>query len=78
MTISVLLFASWADALGSTVEIELPEGATVADLLGKLRKMAGDKVLPRPMVAVNHDYAAPGTVISPSDEIALIPPVAGG
>ena len=76
---SVLLFASWADALGgSAVEIELPDGATVADVLVAVGARAAGKVLPKPMVAVNQRYARPEQVVSAADEIAIIPPVAGG
>lgn len=76
---SVLLFASWADALGgSAVEIDVPEGATVADVLVAVGARAGGKVLPKPMVAVNQRYARPEQVVHAADEIAIIPPVAGG
>ncbi|RYF62770.1 MAG: MoaD/ThiS family protein, partial [Cytophagaceae bacterium] len=30
------------------------------------------------LVAVNSEYAEPDTLLNPSDEIALIPPVSGG
>lgn len=76
---SVLLFASWADALGDTaVEIDLPAGSTVADVLTVVGARAAGKVLPKPMVAVNQRYARPEQVVNAADEIAIIPPVAGG
>jgi molybdopterin converting factor subunit 1 len=78
MTLTVLLFASWADALGSSVSLELPAGSTVASLLDALSARANGKALPKPAVAVNQVYARPDTPISPTDEIAIIPPVAGG
>jgi molybdopterin converting factor subunit 1 len=78
MTLTVLLFASWADALGSRVTLELPAGSTVASLLGALGARAQGKALPKPAVAVNQVYAKPDTVLSAADEIAIIPPVAGG
>lgn len=78
LTHRVLLFASWSDALGPEVSVELPEGARVSDLLGALTARAGGRPLPRPVVAVNQRYAKPDTVLAPRDEIALIPPVAGG
>lgn len=77
----VHLFASWSDTLGPTVEVELPEGARVADLLavlGEQAKSKSVKPLPRPSVAVNHRYAKPETVLAAGDELAIIPPVAGG
>ena len=78
MRLNVLLFASWSDALGPQVEVELPEGARVADLLTALTERAQGKMLPRPLVALNHRYARPDSIISAGDELALIPPVAGG
>lgn len=77
----VRLFASWSDALGPTVEVELPEGARVADLLASLTERAkfkSIKPLPRPLVAVNQRYARADVVLAAGDELAIIPPVAGG
>ena len=77
----VQLFASWSDLLGPTVEVELPEGARVADLLevlGAEAKSKSIKPLPRPLVAVNQVYAKPDVVLRGGDELAIIPPVAGG
>ncbi len=77
----VRLFASWSDALGPQVEVELPEGARVADLLAALTDRAKSKTikpLPRPLVAVNQRYAKPDAVLRAGDELAIIPPVAGG
>jgi molybdopterin converting factor subunit 1 len=79
MTLTVLLFASYADALGrSTLELDLPSGTTVEELLERVREMAPATALPRALVAVNREYAAPGQPVSSGDEIAIIPPVAGG
>ena len=38
----------------------------------------GHTLPPAPLVAVNQEYAAPGDIIRAGDEVALIPPVAGG
>jgi len=80
MSITVLLFASYADALGvPSVSLELAAGATVSDVLAQIAARPGGSVLPaRPLVAVNQRYAAPSTPVSSGDEVALIPPVAGG
>jgi len=41
--------------------------------------MAGGRTLPpSPLLAVNATYASPGAVIRGGDEVAIIPPVAGG
>ncbi len=80
MTVTVLLFASYAEKLGtSRVELTLPEGATVAHVMRALAELPGAAALPpSPLVAVNFAYAPASTVISPGDEVAIIPPVAGG
>lgn len=80
MTIRVLLFATYADAIGSPeLALELPEGSRVSDLVEHLRLLPGaDRLPPAPLVAVNATYAAAGSALSPGDEVAIIPPVAGG
>jgi molybdopterin converting factor small subunit len=78
--VTVQLFASYADLLGaSTVELPLTPGCTVKDLLHSLRSLPGASSLPpAPRFAVNRAFAALDLLIAPGDEIALIPPVAGG
>jgi molybdopterin converting factor subunit 1 len=80
MSVTVLLFASYADALGaSSLSLELPANATVADVLADLRSRAGSERLPpSPLVAVNQRYADVGSAVREGDEVAVIPPVAGG
>jgi molybdopterin converting factor small subunit len=78
-TVTVLLFASYADAFGGPrVDVPLVPKSTVGDLVTRLRDACADALPPRPLVAVNQQYAAYDRVIEPGDEIALIPPVAGG
>lgn len=80
MTVSALLFASYADVLGRrSVALELSAGATVADALNEIRALPGGERLPaQPLVAVNLNYARATQVLAPGDEMAVIPPVAGG
>jgi molybdopterin converting factor small subunit len=80
MTVTVLLFASYADALGtSAIELDVPSGSTIRDLLGTLATMpGGDRLPPRPLVAVNEVYAPVSTQLRGGEEVAVIPPVAGG
>jgi molybdopterin converting factor subunit 1 len=80
MSVTVLLFASYADALGApSLTVDLPAGATVADVLTAVRARPGAGGLPpRPLVAVNQRYASPSSPVAAGDEVALIPPVAGG
>lgn len=76
----VLLFASYADALGaSSVDVPAAAGATVDDVVRLVRALPGAATLPpRPLVAVNHAYAPGHRVLGAADEVAIIPPVAGG
>ena len=61
-------------------DIALAEGTTARDvwqsLRGEFAKLA-DYTQP-PMIAVNESYAAPETILRDGDELAFIPPVAGG
>jgi molybdopterin synthase catalytic subunit len=79
--VNVLLFAILRERAGSnSVEVQLDEGATVADAVSALAKLPGLDILNRMFVrmAVNRDYATPETRLRPQDELALIPPVSGG
>ena len=81
MRLSVRLFAMLRESAGTDrLEIELEEGATAEDALGRLRQAPGLDLLERMPVrlAVNLEYAEPGTKLHSGDELALIPPVSGG
>ncbi len=80
MTVTVLLFASYAEALGaSSLAVELGGDATVADVVANVRTRPGANHLPAsPLVAVNQQYADAQSLVRDGDEVALIPPVAGG
>ncbi len=80
MNITVQFFASYADRLGrSSIEIQLPDGATVRDLTRSIAALPAASGLPlNPLIAVNHEYASPAMLLATGDEVAVIPPVAGG
>ena len=80
MTITTLLFASYAEAFGSdAVDLDLVAGSTIADAVSELRSRPGGASLPSsPLVALNLVYADASHVLQDGDELALIPPVAGG
>lgn len=79
MQLNVLLFASYAEALGApSVALTLSDGASVEDVLSAVRAMAPGYGLPPALVAVNQEYASPRQMLSEGDEVAIIPPVAGG
>jgi molybdopterin converting factor subunit 1 len=78
--VTVQLFASYAELLGATeIAIPLADRATVGDLVAAIRALPGADALPaEPKVAVNRTFASAMQIVSSSDEVALIPPVAGG
>lgn len=80
MTINILTFGIARDIIGSsTFSVALPEGATVTDLKQYLLRQYPQFIsLASLMIAVNAEYGVETTVLSEIDEIALIPPVAGG
>ena len=82
MTVSVRLFAILRERAGrDSVEIELPEGATVGDAFARLAETPGLAELVERMplrMAVNREYAGEATRIAPGDELAVIPPISGG
>lgn len=59
----------------SQVTLELPEGARVRDALESLADVTGGVPV---VMAVNREYAEADDVLSPDDELALVPPVSGG
>lgn len=79
MTVTVLLFAAYAESVGTgSLTLELPEGSRVADALKRVRAQASGALPPSPLVAVNQTYAHGSDLLRAGDEMAIIPPVAGG
>jgi sulfur-carrier protein len=78
--LTVQLFASYAEAFGGpSLQIALDEGSTVADVVRHIRALSSGRGLPaNARVAVNQRFAPPDQILKRSDEIAVIPPVAGG
>jgi molybdopterin converting factor small subunit len=75
------LFARARELAGAdTLDIALPEPATVADLRVRLREtcppLAG--LLDRSAIGVNDEFANDAAVVPAGAEVALLPPVSGG
>lgn len=78
MHVTVRLFASLRERAGaSELELELPDGARVADALAApdVAVLAGGLTL---VMAVNREYADGSRPLRAGDELALVPPVSGG
>ena len=81
MRITVLYFAVFRERLGrDTDALELPEGATVRDAIAALAAAheAIATLRTKFRVAVNEAFADESDALADGDELALIPPVAGG
>jgi molybdopterin converting factor subunit 1 len=74
--IRVRLFAGLRERAGTgELELELPDGALVADALDRMRALTDGVPV---VMAVNQEYADPSATLHGGDEVALIPPVSGG
>lgn len=79
MKVTVLLFAVLREKAGQgEVDLELEAGARAKDLPGRLFGPSMAEPPPSLRYAVNEDYAPGDRLLRDGDEVALIPPVAGG
>jgi molybdopterin converting factor small subunit len=80
VTVRVLLFGSYAEALGrDSLELGLQLPATVGQLLDRLREQPGGQRLPpRPLIARNLSHVGLEAALADGDEVAILPPLAGG
>jgi molybdopterin synthase catalytic subunit len=82
MTVTIRLFAMLRERAGrDSVEIELPDDATVADAFDRLAAEPGLRELVERLplrMAVNREYVGADAQIAPGDELAVIPPISGG
>jgi MoaE-MoaD fusion protein len=78
MQVRVLTFGTLKVSLGPSTSVELPEGATVAELLDRLSVLEPAPPLRGIAVSVNAEFATAGQVLRENDEVGLLPPVSGG
>ena len=79
MNVRVISFGILKDWLGAAeAMVELPEGATVAELLARLSERRPSAFLRGIAVSVNAEYASQDHILSEGDEVGLLPPVSGG
>lgn len=76
MNVTVRLFAGLRERAGAdAVDLELPDGARVADVLAQMDGVIGGVPV---VMAINQEYAHRDDSLRAGDELALIPPVSGG
>jgi molybdopterin converting factor small subunit len=80
IAVRVLLFASYAEVVGQeSLALVLPAPATVGSVLAYLRAQPGGERLPeRPLCAVNLAHSRLDAPLAEGDEVAILPPMAGG
>jgi molybdopterin converting factor small subunit len=80
VTVRVLLFASYADSLGfDALDLTLPAPAVMSSIIEHLRGLPGGRRLPpKPLCARNLEHAGPDDAVAHGDEVAILPPLAGG
>ena len=78
--VDVLLFGQHRERVGQAIlNVSLPEGATVGSVREALEKQPELRGLTAgSAIALNQRYEADDAPVAAGDEIAVIPPVAGG
>lgn len=79
MTVRVLLFAYLRERAGlREITVEVPPGASVADVWRQLCARYDTFEASRPRFALNQVYVDNAEALHDNDELAVIPPVSGG
>jgi MoaE-MoaD fusion protein len=81
MRVTLLAFGMLRDLLSAAAgPVEIPDGATVRDLLDRCRGLVPGEPVPWSAlaVAVNREYVRDTHPLAEGDEVALLPPVSGG
>jgi len=80
MRVRMLYFAVLRDIIGkSEADVTIPEGTRAAEVWQMLRRDHRELAdYEQPLTAINESYAAPDSILREGDELAFIPPVAGG
>jgi molybdopterin converting factor small subunit len=81
MRFRVQLFSQLRDLAGaSEIELELPEGSSVLDLLAKLyeEKPALRQCDKSILIGAGMEFVGRDYVLQPGDKISIMPPVQGG
>jgi molybdopterin synthase sulfur carrier subunit len=78
--VRVLLFARFAELLGrDALELDPARARSVGQVLAFLRALpGGDRLPPAPLVAINLSQVRGDHPVAPGDEVAVLPPLAGG
>ena len=81
MRVTVRAFAQYAEWLGTdALTLEMPSTATISDVVASVRgaEPNGHLLPERPLVALNLQHVRDDRRLRDGDELALLPPLAGG
>jgi molybdopterin synthase catalytic subunit len=79
MMVRVIPFGALKDWLGAPERaVELPEGATVAELLTRLNESNRIPLYRGFAISVNAEFSSASHLLHDGDEVGLLPPVSGG
>jgi len=79
MKVTVKLFARLREVAGTgTLERNISDGATIADLIVSLQEDFPDLAQGQTIMSVNREFVDHDVRLSEGDEVALFPPVSGG
>lgn len=81
VTVTCRFFGRYAEVLETeALELEVRSDATVADVVAVARRTLarGDLLPERPLVALNREHVALERAVAAGDELAFLPPLAGG
>jgi molybdopterin converting factor small subunit len=80
-TVQVRFFARYAELVGrAEAALVIPLPATVGDVVRQVRQQlpGGSEIPERPLTAVNLQHVRLEATVRDGDEVALLPPIAGG
>lgn len=81
MTVRLRFFARYAELVGrEEIELDVSQPTTVLDLVRRVKdQVPAARQLPEhPLAAVNLQHVQLDTSVRDGDEVALLPPLAGG
>ncbi len=75
----VRTFARYAELLGDPIELDVQLPISVPSLSAALRRLPRGDLLPAQLlIAIDQHLAQPDQVIVGTEEVAILPPLAGG
>lgn len=80
MKVQVHVFAGLKEFFDPTFEVEIPQGATVADLINNLKSMqtSSSTLLDKCRFAVDQNFISPSYSLVTNEQLYLLPPSSGG